>query len=140
MARNARRPVRPGASAGRLPKAALGIVSLGLIIGGSWFSGLPIFIAVVYATMSLLALAAYAMDKSAAQSGRRRIPEKTLHLFALLGGWPGALVAQRRYRHKSTKAAFQSTFWFTVAVNVTVLAWLLASGEAAGLDAVVFGR
>lgn len=126
MARNARRPVRPGASAGRLPKAALGIVSLGLIIGGSWFSGLPIFIAVVYATMSLLALAAYAMDKSAAQSGRRRIPEKTLHLFALLGGWPGALVAQQWLRHKSVKAPFLAMFWLTVMLNLGALAWFVA--------------
>lgn len=129
MARNARRPVRPGASAGRLPKAALGIVSLGLIIGGSWFSGLPIFIAVVYATMSLLALAAYAMDKSAAQSGRRRIPEKTLHLFALLGGWPGALVAQQWLRHKSVKAPFLAMFWLTVMLNLGALAWFVAQGH-----------
>ena len=126
MARNARRPVRPRASAGRLPKAALGIVSLGLIIGGSWFSGLPVFIAVAYAAMSLLALAAYAIDKSAAQAGRRRIPEKTLHLFALLGGWPGALVAQQWLRHKSVKAGFLGVFWLTVFANLGLAAWLLA--------------
>lgn len=127
MARNARRPVRPRASAGRLPKAALGIVSLGLIIGGSWFSGLPIFIAVAYASMSLLALAAYAIDKTAAHSGRRRVPENTLHLFSLLGGWPGALVAQQWLRHKSVKASFLGVFWLTVFANLALLGAMLAT-------------
>ena len=49
-------------------------------------------------------------------------------------------VAQPRYRHKSTKAAFQSTFWFTVAVNVAGLAWLLAGGGATVLDGMLLGR
>ncbi|HBD19435.1 MAG TPA: DUF1294 domain-containing protein [Arenimonas sp.] len=76
--------------------------------------------------MSLMALAAYAIDKSAAQAGRRRIPEKTLHLFALLGGWPGALVAQQWLRHKSVKAGFLGVFWLTVFANLGLAAWLLA--------------
>ncbi|MBW8313113.1 MAG: DUF1294 domain-containing protein, partial [Rhizobium sp.] len=120
-------PAPPPPSAGRLPKAALGIVSLGLIIGGSLFSGLPIFIAVAYAAMSLLALATYAIDKSAAQSGRRRIPENTLHLFALLGGWPGALVAQQWLRHKSVKTGFLGVFWLTVFANLALLGGMLAT-------------
>lgn len=127
MARNARRPVRPRASAGRLPKAALGLASLALIAGGSWFAALPPFVAVAYAAMSLLALAAYAIDKSAAQSGRRRIPEKTLHLFSLLGGWPGALVAQQWLRHKSVKAGFLGVFWLTVFANLALLGAMLAT-------------
>ena len=76
--------------------------------------------------MSVIAIIAYGMDKSAATAGRRRTPEATLHFFGLLCGWPGALLAQRVFRHKSRKAAFQSTFWGTVAFNVIALL-LLAS-------------
>jgi uncharacterized membrane protein YsdA (DUF1294 family) len=126
MPRQARRPPRPRAPARRLPKAALGLVSLGLLAGGAWFAGLPRLIAVAYVAMSLLALAAYAFDKSAARAGRRRIPENTLHLFSLLGGWPGALVAQQWLRHKSVKASFLAMFWFTVMLNLGALAWFVA--------------
>ncbi|WP_258072010.1 DUF1294 domain-containing protein [Xanthomonas arboricola] len=65
----------------------------------------------------------YRLDKSAAQRGRQRTPEATLHLIALLGGWPGALLAQALFRHKSSKAAFQLRFWITVVANVAALYW-----------------
>jgi uncharacterized membrane protein YsdA (DUF1294 family) len=85
----------------------------------------------VYLVMSVVAYAAYARDKSAARAGRRRTPEKTLHLMALLGGWPGALLAQRRLRHKSSKTAFLAPFWLTVVLNLGALAWLLGAGAIA---------
>lgn len=129
MARNARRPVRPRASAGRLPKAALGLGSLLVLAGGAWFAGLPVLVSLVYLAMSLATLAAYAADKSAAQANRRRIPENTLHLFALLGGWPGALVAQQWLRHKSVKASFLAMFWTTVLLNLGALAWFVSRGH-----------
>ncbi|WP_429002212.1 DUF1294 domain-containing protein [Xanthomonas campestris] len=71
----------------------------------------------------MLAMLVYWLDKSAAQRGRQRTPEAALHLIALLGGWPGALLAQQLFRHKSSKAAFQLRFWITVVVNVTALCW-----------------
>ena len=85
---------------------------------------------VVYLAMSAVAYGTYARDKSAARRGRRRTPEKTLHLMALLGGWPGALLAQRRLRHKSSKTSFLVVFWLTVAINLAALAWLLFAGPA----------
>lgn len=75
-----------------------------------WFIGLPLL-------LSSLSYWLYAQDKQAAKLGRQRIPEKNLHVLALLGGWPGALLAQQRLRHKSSKAEFQQTFWVTVALN-----------------------
>lgn len=78
-----------------------------------------------YLAMSVIAYATYARDKSAARAGRRRTPEKTLHLVALLGGWPGALLAQRRLRHKSSKASFLFVFGVTVVVNLVMLGWLM---------------
>ena len=70
----------------------------------SWHTTL--WIAATYAAVSLLTLTIYAIDKSAARAGGRRMPEATLHLLALAGGWPGALLAQQWLRHKSAKRKF----------------------------------
>jgi uncharacterized membrane protein YsdA (DUF1294 family) len=58
---------------------------------------------VIYAGASLIAFVAYALDKAAARAGRWRTQESTLHLLALIGGWPGALLAQRQFRHKTAR-------------------------------------
>lgn len=80
-----------------------------------------------YAALSLLAFGLYAVDKSAARNGRRRVPEARLHVVALLGGWPGALLAQRVVRHKTIKQPFRTIFWITVAVNIAALVALLVA-------------
>lgn len=95
------------------------------------FQLLPLLIS-LYGFLSLLTFVLYAVDKQAARRGRWRIRESTLHLLALCGGWPGALLAQRWIRHKSRKAAFQLRFWLTVLLNCAALAggaWLASSGE-----------
>ena len=79
-----------------------------------------------YLVVSCITFLAYACDKSAAKNGRWRPQESALHLFALAGGWPGALVAQKVLRHKSRKQSFQFMFWVTVAINCGSLAWLLS--------------
>lgn len=78
----------------------------------------PGWFAAVYVVASLVCLAAYASDKSAAVSGHWRTAERTLLLLGLAGGWPGALIAQQVLRHKSNKASFRSAFWSTVVLNV----------------------
>ena len=88
---------------------------------------LPLILLGFYAFVSLIAFAAYALDKSAARSGRWRTAESTLHLLSLVGGWPGALVAQNRLRHKSRKASFLVAFWATVMLNCGFLGWLLTA-------------
>ena len=57
-------------------------------------------------------------DKSSAQRGARRTQETTLHMLSIVGGWPGALLAQQVLRHKLVKAEFRSFFWGIVAFNV----------------------
>jgi uncharacterized membrane protein YsdA (DUF1294 family) len=44
------------------------------------------------------------------------VPESTLHLVDLIGGWPGGFVAQRYFRHKTSKGSFQFVFFLTVAI------------------------
>ena len=93
---------------------------------------LPFGVVLVYAVMSDVALFVYAFDKSAAVRGGWRTQEVTLHVVALLGGWPGALLAQDLFRHKSRKVEFQVVFWITVFVNVVGLVWVLRSGALGG--------
>jgi uncharacterized membrane protein YsdA (DUF1294 family)/cold shock CspA family protein len=93
---------------------------------------LPALILGLYLGVSTIAFIAYWLDKSAARNNQRRTPEKTLHMLALAGGWPGALLAQKVLKHKSKKESFQAAFKFTVAVNCGVLVWLLSpSGSGA---------
>jgi uncharacterized membrane protein YsdA (DUF1294 family) len=102
---------------------AIGLATLFLaVIGGLVARGLlPLGILVLYLAASVASAVAYAIDKSAAQSGRWRTAESTLHLLAVVGGWPGALVAQRVFRHKSRKLSFRAAFRATVALNCGAL-------------------
>ncbi len=77
-----------------------------------------------YVIASLLTFIIYARDKAAAKSGSWRTPESSLHLLALLGGWPGAVLAQQVLRHKSKKQSFRVVFWITVLLNCAAFAML----------------
>ncbi|CAH0305062.1 Cold shock protein CapB [Pseudomonas sp. Bi70] len=76
----------------------------------------------LYPLVSALCFILYWRDKNSAQQGRQRIPENTLHLVELAGGWPGALLAQQVFRHKTRKASYQLMFWGIVALHQ--LFWL----------------
>lgn len=74
-----------------------------------------------YGGWSVLAYLAYSRDKQAARQGHHRTPERTLLVLGLLGGWPGAVVAQERLRHKTQKLSFRASFWASVALNLSAL-------------------
>lgn len=78
----------------------------------------------LYLVASILTFLMYAKDKNAAELGKWRTPESTLHILSLLGGWPGAKIAQSFLRHKSKKIPFRVTYWVTVCINCGVLYWL----------------
>lgn len=69
---------------------------------------------IAYPVASLLAFALYLHDKRSALRSGWRTPEARLHLVELLGGWPGALIAQQWLRHKTRKTSFQLVFWLIV--------------------------
>lgn len=79
-----------------------------------------------YSVAAVLTALVYGFDKLAAVRGWRRVRERSLHLLALLGGWPGACLAQRVFRHKTRKQPFSTIFWATAGLNLSALAWLLS--------------
>ncbi|WP_394251085.1 DUF1294 domain-containing protein [Vibrio profundi] len=87
-------------------------------------NGYPALI-IVYVFMSLLTYIRYAVDKQAAIEKKFRVPESSLHIFSLLGGWPGALFAQNQLKHKSRKQPFKTILWLTIIVNSGAYFWLL---------------
>jgi len=115
---------RPAVAAQRgdsaLPMVWLGIFVLALV-AAAVRGVLPFAVLGFYAVASLVAFVMYVWDKISAEKGSRRTPENTLHLLALIGGWPGALLAQRKYRHKTRKLSFRRVFWMTVALNCVAL-------------------
>ena len=121
---------------GRAP-LLLAAIFLALLAGAVWAGKLPLVVFGLYLLASMVAFVAYALDKSAARNDRRRTPDRTLHVFSLAGGWPGALIAQRLLRHKTQKESFRVVFWFTVAINCAALAWLLSPSGARALRMVL---
>ncbi|GAC1033607.1 hypothetical protein thsps21_44360 [Pseudomonas sp. No.21] len=82
-------------------------------------------LALIYLAMSLVCFIAYWRDKRSAVAGAQRTPESRLHLYELLGGWPGGLLAQRLIRHKNRKLPYQVKFWSIVVLHLGVLGWWL---------------
>ncbi len=122
-----RAPQRESSAPGRSPVPPLFAACFLLAVAVAAFVGrLPAALLALYVVASVVSFALYAVDKSAALNNGWRTRESTLHLLALAGGWPGALAAQRMLRHKSSKASFQSVFWFTVLLNCCALVWLLS--------------
>ena len=112
---------------------ALGITVAALFFGFTGvmaFTGkLPAIVFWGYLVASVVCFTTYAVDKSAARAGRWRTSEQTLHLLALLGGWPGALIAQSLLRHKSKKTGFLLVFGTTVVINCCALAGLISTND-----------
>ena len=90
---------------------------------------LVLVILAVYLLLSVITIGALAVDKRAAIAGRRRVPERSLHMLELLGGWPGSLIAQRRLHHKTRKRSYQIVVIAIIALHVlgwiAVGAWML---------------
>jgi uncharacterized membrane protein YsdA (DUF1294 family) len=85
----------------------------------------PEFALIAYAILvvaaSGISFVTYGFDKRRAGSGGRRVRERTLHLLAFSGGWPGALLAQRHFRHKTKKTPFLIAFWGVVGLHFAIV-------------------
>jgi len=74
----------------------------------------------VYVVSSAFAYYFYWDDKRRAKLGEWRIPEANLHFWAMIGGWPGAFIAQQQFRHKTKKLSFLLVFWLIVIAHQVV--------------------
>jgi uncharacterized membrane protein YsdA (DUF1294 family) len=63
----------------------------------------------------------YGWDKRCAIKERSRVPEATMHVWDIIGGWPGGFVGQRCFRHKTRKISFQVKYWLGVVLNIVVV-------------------
>ena len=120
---------RPRSNSGQKPGIAIryprfkGLVFLGLCalpgLGSVllWLRDISLIPLAAYGIVSLLAFFLYWSDKRKASADSWRTPENVLHAVELAGGWPGALLAQQLFRHKTRKVSYQVVFWIIVLLH-----------------------
>ncbi|AHE70430.1 MULTISPECIES: DUF1294 domain-containing protein [Enterobacter] len=86
---------------------------------GSLFTSHPFILWLLL--INVLTLAMYGTDKMAARRAMRRVPEATLLVFGLIGGWPGAIIGQQLFRHKTQKQPFKTYFIVSVIVSISAM-------------------
>lgn len=108
------------------------IIAFGYI-GGVGYASLvtdfPVEVSWAFALLSAVTYLLYALDKRAAQHKNQRTPEKVLHWLSVLGGWPGALIAQQQFRHKTRKTSFRVGFYFTVILNIAAVLYFIVYAD-----------
>ena len=135
------RRVRPLSSPLRhIPRRLLGMLVLLGIAASAIVGWVPVVAALACWLISFVTYLVYWRDKDAAGANEGRVPESTLHLLDLFGGWPGALIAQQQFRHKTVKASFQAAFWLTVLLNVVGVAFLVRLGWMEILAGMLLGQ
>lgn len=82
-----------------------------------WIAGIA---AAWYILASAVSCTLYGLDKRAARRDQWRIAERTLWRWDLAGGWPGAHIAMRLFRHKRRKRAYMLRYYLIVALHVAV--------------------
>ncbi|BDT67932.1 hypothetical protein os1_21110 [Comamonadaceae bacterium OS-1] len=104
------------------------LLFLWVVLGvwGVWSYRLPVWLVAAVLAVNLLTVLAYAKGLQTARNRSWRTPEPVLHLLSLLGGWPGAGLAQAVMRYRSQKPSFGTLYWCTVGLHLALLlGWLL---------------
>ena len=81
-------------------------------------------VAIIYVAMSIITLIMYGLDKAAARKRESRISERSLLLCGLACGWPGAMLAQKLFHHKTIKPSFRLAFSCSVIFNCLAMGML----------------
>lgn len=76
------------------------------------------------ATSSIITFALYGFDKRQAQHSNQRVPERTLHLCALLGGFLGGWLGRLLFRHKTQKPVFAVVLMIATVIHVALMMFM----------------
>lgn len=106
----------------------LAVVYVAGISMGVYLGKLPDVSIPLYLGASIVTFLAYGIDKSKAKNAKWRTQESTLLLFSVVGGWPGAVLAQQIFNHKTTKRTFRFEFWCTAVLNCVGFFWFTSPG------------
>jgi uncharacterized membrane protein YsdA (DUF1294 family) len=88
------------------------------------YKTLLLFLVFHIISINLTTIVAYFVDKRAATRHAWRVPENTLHVLEFLGGWLGALIAQKIFHHKTKKKSFRNIFWLMVILEFFAV-WII---------------
>lgn len=120
-----------------LPEFLFPLLMVGAFYGGLWWffsqNAFWFFLIIFLLLIAGLTFLMFGLDKRAALNERQRVPENTLHLLSLAGGWPGGLLARPLFRHKTRKQPFRTVFWLMVVGNLVTVGVFLFSPQAAPL-------
>jgi uncharacterized membrane protein YsdA (DUF1294 family) len=94
----------------------IAIILIAIVSGLLWWKRVHPFYAYL-AGINIITFLFYGYDKRQSLKNKGRIPELTLHLLALLGGSPGALLGQLSFRHKTKKLSFKIVFLAIVLIQ-----------------------
>jgi len=96
------------------------IVTLILLLLLVFLLGMSLFPAWIIA-FSLTTFAMFGFDKGMATAGKDRVPENVLHLFTILGGFPGQLIGRLLFHHKSN---FSKHPLFNIVLIASAIIWV----------------
>ena len=103
------------------------ITFLAAVVLALMFGKLLYVLPLLYIEASLMTYWLYKTDKEAAIARHgNRLAEESLQLYALIGGWPGAYIAQQQLAHKRSKVSFRREFGFVILGNALLVSWLLS--------------
>ena len=114
-----------------LQKNSFYLLHAGIVILGAYYiethyfrvtpfapKALLLFLVYQFVVINPVTYLAYFVDKRAAVRGEWRIPERNLHALEMLGGWSGALLAQKTLHHKNKKKSYQAEFAFVLIMQI----------------------
>ena len=85
------------------------------------YKTLMFFVVLHVVSINITTFFAYYHDKKAAVRGAWRVPEMNLHTLEFLGGWGGAMLAQKLFRHKTSKKRFMNMFYLMIIMEFTAV-------------------
>ena len=85
----------------------------------------PVWILVIYLVLiNFVLFLTMAIDKSKAKRDKRRVPEATLFLMALIGGSIGGIAGMYTFRHKTKHMSFVIGFPVILALELALMIFI----------------